>query len=73
MDPPEGYYTSIATATEAPGEGHIAEMESHTFLYLLEFHKFTNIGGPNSPYACAEWPGIQIPQAILSPLDSKGL
>jgi hypothetical protein len=48
-------------------------MDSHTLLYLLELYKITKIGGPNSPYACAEWPGIQIPQALLNLLDSKGL
>jgi hypothetical protein len=42
-------------------------------LYLFEFYKIVKIGGTNSPYACIEWPRIQIPQAILSLLDEKGL
>ena len=44
----------------------------HT-LYLFEFFKIVKIGGSNNPYACIEWPGIQIPQAILSLLEEKGL
>ena len=48
-------------------------MDPHTLLYLLEILRITKVGGPNSPYACAEWPGIQIPQAILALLDNKGL
>ena len=73
MDPHEDYYTTIATATKAAGEEHTTEMDSHTLLYLLEFYRITKIGGPNNPYACAEWPGIPIPHAILSLLDCKGL
>ena len=70
MDPPRDYYTAIATATEAAGEGQTTELDSHTLLYLLEISRITKVGGPNSPYACAEWPGIQIPQAILTLLDN---
>jgi hypothetical protein len=73
MDPPEDYYTAIAIATEVAGEGHTAEMDSHTLLYLLEIYKTTKVSGPNSPYACAIWPGIQISRTILSLLDNKGL
>jgi len=73
MDPPEDYYTATTIATEAAGKGHAAEMDSHTLLYLLEFYRITKIGGSNSSYACADWPGIQIPQAILILLDNKGL
>ena len=41
---------------------------------LLELYKIVKIGGiDNNPYACIEWPGIQIPQAILSLLDEKDL
>jgi hypothetical protein len=42
-------------------------------LYLFEFYKIVKIGGTNNPYACIEWPRIQIPWAILSMLDEKGL
>ena len=73
MDIPEDYYTAIATASEAAGEGHTSEMKHHALIYLFEYYKITKIGGANSPYTCAEWPGIQIPQTILSLLDRKGL
>ena len=39
----------------------------------MEFYKIVKIGGINNPVACMEWPGIQIPQAILSLLDKKGI
>ena len=48
-------------------------MDQHDLLYLFEYHKVTKVGGVSSPYTCAEWPRIQIPQAILSLLDRKGL
>jgi len=49
-------------------------MDPHTLLYLFEYYMITTIGGSSSPHACAEWPGIQIPHAIPSLLDSsKGL
>jgi len=54
MDPLEDYYTALATTTEAAGEGHTTEMDSHTLLYLLEIYKITKVGGPNNPYSCAE-------------------
>ena len=73
MDPPEDYYTAIAIATEAAGERHTAELDPHTLLYLLEILRITKVGGRNSPYACAEWPRIQIPHGILTLLDNKGL
>ena len=31
------------------------------------------IGGANSPFACMEWPGIQIPQVILNLLGIKAI
>ncbi len=48
-------------------------MDASHMLYLFEFYKILKIGGIHSPYACIEWQGIQIPQAILSLLDEKGL
>jgi hypothetical protein len=42
-------------------------------LYLFEFYKIVKIGGINNSCACIEWLGIQIPHAILSLLDEKGL
>ena len=48
-------------------------MEPRLLLYLLEFYKIVKIRGINSPFACMEWPGIQITQAILSLLGTKGI
>ena len=70
---PENYYTTIANATKAAGEGHTSKLDPRFLLYLFEYYRISKIGGANNPYACAEWPGVQIPQAILSLLDRKGL
>jgi len=70
---PEDFYKILSDATEKTGDGHSADLNVSHKLYLFEFYKIVNIGGINSPYACIEWPGIQIPQAILSLLDEKGL
>ena len=32
IEPLEDYYTAIANATEAAGEGHTAELDSHSLL-----------------------------------------
>jgi hypothetical protein len=61
MDLSEDYYTAIAIATQAAGEGHATIMDPYTLLYLFEYYIITKIGGANNLYACAEWPGIQIP------------
>jgi len=61
MDLLDEYYTAIAITTEAAGEGNKSEMDPHTLLYLFEYYIITKIGGANNLYACAEWPGIQIP------------
>ena len=37
IDIPEDYYTAIANATEAAGEGHATRMDPHTLLYLFEY------------------------------------
>jgi hypothetical protein len=39
----------------------------------MEFYKIVKIGGINNPFAYMEWPGIQIPHAILSILGTKGI
>ena len=59
---PEDYYTAIANATEAVGEEHTSMMDDYDLLHLFEYYKITKVSGVNSPYACAEWPGIQIPK-----------
>jgi hypothetical protein len=73
LDIPEDYYTAISNASEATGEGHATNIDHHDLLYLFEYYRITKISGANSLYACAEWPGIHIPPAILSLLDRKGL
>jgi hypothetical protein len=39
----------------------------------MEFYKIVKIEGINNPFACMEWPGIEIPKAILSLLGTKGI
>ena len=68
---PEDYYSSIAEATDSAGDNHNIEMEPQLLLYLMESYKIVKIGGINNPFACMEWPMIQIPQAILSLLGTK--
>ena len=47
------------------------ELEPQILLYLMGFCKIVKIGGINNPFACMEWPGIQIPHAILNLLGTK--
>ena len=70
---PEDYYSAIAEASESTRDRHSIELEPHLLLYLMEFYKIVKIGGINNPFASMEWPGIQIPQSILSYLDIKGI
>ena len=37
------------------------ELNPQILLYLMEFYKIVKIGGIYNPFACMEWPGIQIP------------
>ncbi len=48
-------------------------MDPQHLLYLFEYYKISKVGGANKPYACMQWPGIQIPQAIINLLDTKDL
>jgi hypothetical protein len=73
VNQPEEFYTALSDATEATRDGHYADLDASHMLYLFEFYKIVKIGGTNNPFTCIEWPGIQIPQAILSLLDEKGL
>jgi hypothetical protein len=45
----------------------------HTCYTSSNSTRSSRKGVINSPYTCIEWPRIQIPQAILSLLDEKGL
>ncbi len=49
------------------------DLDNKTLLYLFEFSWINKTRGINSPYAIIEWPGIQIPLAIISNLDEKPL
>jgi hypothetical protein len=60
-DAPEDFYTTISDATEAAKESHTVNLEALHNLYPFELYKIVKIGGTNKPYACIEWPGIQIP------------
>jgi len=42
-----------------------------SLLYILEYYKIYKVGDPTGPYACMEWPGIQIPQTLLTLMDNK--
>ncbi len=61
IDVPEDYYLSFSNAIEAAGEDHPSIFDPHSLLYLFEYYTITKIGGVNSHYASAEWPGVQIP------------
>ena len=66
LSQPEHFYTALSEAIETVGDNHSAALDTLHTLYLFEFYKIVKIGGIRSPYACIEWPGIQIPQTILS-------
>ena len=70
---PENYYSAIAEANELAGDRQSIELDPQILLYLMEFYKMVKIRRINNPFLCMEWPGIQIPQAILSLLDTKGI
>jgi hypothetical protein len=42
-------------------------------VYIPEYSRIYKVGDPTGPYACMEWPGIQIAQALLTLLDDKPL
>jgi len=71
---PEYYYSAIAEESEQAGDKQNIELDPQIhLLYLMEFYKIVKIGGVNIPFASMVWPGIQIPQEILSLLDIKGI
>ena len=61
-NPREDFYTTLSDATEAAGDGHFVDLYASHKLYLFEFYNIVKIGGINNPYACIEWPGMQIPK-----------
>ena len=44
-----------------------------SLLYILEYYRIYKVGNPTGPYACMKWPGIQIPQAVLTLLDDESI
>jgi len=68
---PEDFYRTISKATVVARASITAELDAMHFLYQFEFYKIVKIGGTHNPYACIEWLGIQITQAILSLLKEK--
>jgi len=70
---PNDVYTAISDAIDYAGDATTVELRSPELLYLFEFYIITKIGGTTSPYVNIEWPGIQIPMAITSRLQVKGL
>ena len=69
----EDYDSAIAEANDLAGDKQSIQLDPQILLDLMEFYKIVKIGGNNIPFACMEWPGIQIPQAILSLLNTKGI
>jgi hypothetical protein len=59
-------------AAEAQGETIISLSPKDT-RYLFEFYRIFKVGGIASPYATIEWPGVQIPHALMAILQNKGI
>ena len=72
VNQPEDFYTALSDAAKTTRGSYYAGLDASYMLYLLDFYKIVKVGGIHNPYACIEWLGIQIPQAILSLLDEKG-
>ncbi len=60
-------------ASEEANVRHYVELGFQHTLYLFEYCKIGKVGGANIPYACMQWPGVQIPHAIINLLDTKDL
>jgi hypothetical protein len=73
LDILDDYYTALSDALEEAGDRHYVELSLQHQLCLFEYYKISKVGGVNSPHACIQWAGIQIPQAIINLLDTKDL
>ena len=73
INQPEDFYTTLSDETKVDRDSHNADLGALHIIYLFEFYKIVKIGGIDNLYACIEWPGLQIPQAIISLLEQKGL
>ena len=69
----DDYYSALSEAVEAAGDRHCVELGPHHTLYFFEYYKISKVGCANNPYACTQWPGIHIRQAIINLLDTKDL
>ena len=75
FQPPKYFIESLTeeiSVAEAQGESTIS-LSPADALYLFEFYKIFKVGGIASPYATIEWPGVQIPQALIAILQDKGI
>ena len=64
----EDYFSARKEAVETAGEQATKELDARTQLFLFELSITTPAGGGNKPFVTIEWPGIQIPQKIISNL-----
>ena len=75
FQPPKDFIESLIegiSVAESQGETKISLSSADT-LYLFEFYMIFKVGGISSPYATIEWPRVQIPQALTSILQDKGI
>jgi hypothetical protein len=69
INAPEDFYAAISDVIEAARNSHTSDLDPRHLLYLFEFSKIVEMRGSNNSCACIEWPGIQIPQVIISIID----
>ncbi len=60
-----GYITSAVAQAAAQNTEYVL-LPRLSLLYILEYSNIFKVGDPTGPYACMEWPDIQIPQALLT-------
>jgi hypothetical protein len=70
---PTDFYSTIFEAIDKANDYPTVELKSPDLLYLFEYLRINKVGGTGSTYVCIEWPGIQIPLAITTLLQDKGL
>ncbi len=70
FQPPDDFidiFINAIVAADTDNDEAITPSPSDS-LYLFEFSKIVKVGGISSPYASIEWPGVQIPRAMLKVL-----
>ena len=60
-------------STQADSQNEYVLLPRPSLMYILEYSRIYKVGDPTGPYACMEWLGIQIPQALLTLLDDTPL